>query len=241
VPVSVEEVERALERLFIAAEGASLRREDKKKAREVAALLSELERVKRGGTLVDAAAGHAYVGILAAALGRFARVVAIERDPARGARLQAIAQASSLPVELRAGDVADPALWPEAPDAVVALHACGAASDGVIDAAAQARARWLFVVPCCYAADVRFAARAEAHGEALGLPRAAAVRRRFVESLIDAERTLRLEAAGYEVTALALVAPTVTPHNLLLRARLADEPRRAADARERLARLSCAR
>jgi hypothetical protein len=237
VPIAVEEVERALERLFIAAEGATLRREDKKKAREVAALLSELERVKRGGTLVDAAAGHAYVGILAAALGHFSRVFAIERDPARGARLAAIAKASSLPVELRLGDVGDPALWPDAPDAVVALHACGAASDGVIDAASRARARWLFVVPCCYSEGVPFAARAEAHGEALGLPRAAAVRRRFVESLIDAERTLRLEAAGYEVTALALVAPTVTPHNLLLRARRSDEPTRAEAARARLQRL----
>jgi hypothetical protein len=49
--------------------------------------------------------------------------------------------------------------------------------------------------------------------------------------VIDAERTWRLEAAGYETEVVEFVAPTVTPHNLLWRARLVGESRRMTTAR----------
>jgi hypothetical protein len=72
MPIEVSDVESWLDRLYIAAEGAHLRAEDRKKAVEVAALLEEVRRVLgRGATpavLVDAAAGKAYVGLLAAQL-----------------------------------------------------------------------------------------------------------------------------------------------------------------------------
>ena len=41
----------------------------------------------------------------------------------------------------------------------------------------------------------------------------------------------RLEAAGYETEVVEFVAPTITPHNLLWRARLVREPRRMAAAK----------
>jgi hypothetical protein len=237
--VDLAVVERTLRELFIAVEGAGLRREERKKAVEATALLGELSRLGRDRLLVDAAAGKAYVGFLAAELLGFERVAVIERDAARiracregAARLRARAA-----VELREGDVGDPTAWPEDPGAVVALHACGAASDRVIDAATGAGARWIFLVPCCYGAGVPFVAAAESQAERLGIPRQAEVRRRFVQSLIDAERALRLEAAGYETTVVPFVPPTITPHNLLFRARRAGEPGRMRAAAERLARL----
>jgi hypothetical protein len=49
--------------------------------------------------------------------------------------------------------------------------------------------------------------------------------------MVDAERTWRLEAAGYETEVVEFVAPTITPHNLLWRARLVREPRRMAAAK----------
>jgi short-subunit dehydrogenase involved in D-alanine esterification of teichoic acids len=55
--------------------------------------------------------------------------------------------------------------------------------------------------------------------------------------MVDAERTLRLEAAGYETEVVELVPPTVTPHNLVWRARRVGEPGRMARAAEALARL----
>ncbi|WP_044252584.1 methyltransferase, partial [Chondromyces apiculatus] len=135
------------------------------------------------------------------------------------------------------GDVADLTLWPSDPDLVVALHACGPASDRILDLAVARRARWLFLVPCCYAGAVPFSPTAEARADALGVPRHAEVRRRLITGLIDAERTLRLEAAGYETTVVPFVPPTVTPHNLLWRARRVAEPRRMAEAASRLAKL----
>ena len=61
--------------------------------------------------------------------------------------------------------------------------------------------------------------------------------RRFAQALIDAERTLRLEERGYDVDVVEFVGPTVTPHNLLWRARRSGEPRRMAEAAERRRRL----
>ncbi|HXU74847.1 MAG TPA: methyltransferase [Polyangia bacterium] len=233
-------VEAALHRLFIAAEGTSLRREDLKKARETAALLDHLARIGRPDRLVvDAAAGKAYVGLLAAELCGFARVHVIERDPRRADLCRQAVARLSRPAEVRIveGDVADRAAWPDAPDVVVGLHACGSASDAILDAAVAVAARWLLVVPCCYAQAVAFSPTAEAHADALGVPRHAEVRRRVVMSLIDAERTLRLEAAGWETTVAALVPPTVTPHNLMWRARRMREPGRMQQAAAQLARL----
>ncbi len=261
--IEAETVERVLHALFIAVAGTTLRREDRKKAVEVAAFLEALRpHVGKGRLLVDAAAGKAYVAILAAALVGAERLHVIERDAARADacrmafdRLPAwlaapetapeataaasveTAPKSAAELHVVVGDVADRASWPARPDVVAALHACGAASDAILDAAVAAEARWLLLVPCCYARAVPFAPVAEAAAERLGLPRQAEVRRRFVMSLIDAERTLRLEAAGYETTVLPLVPPTVTPHNLVWRARRVHEPRRMAEAAARLARL----
>jgi uncharacterized membrane protein YhiD involved in acid resistance len=57
---------------------------------------------------------------------------------------------------------------------------------------------------------------------------------------VDAERTWRLEAAGFETEVVELVGATVTPHNLLWRARKVGEPGRIAAAQQSLARIqSC--
>jgi len=238
-------VEATLRDLFIAAEGAGLRDEDRKKARELVPLLAEVARAlgarSRPRLVVDAASGKSYVGLLAAALlpaGDALRVVAIEREPrhARAARDAAARLGVGGRFELTEADVGDPAAWPEAPDLVVALHACGPASDAIIARATAARARRLLLVPCCLSDAVEAMTRARAAAARLALPEQAEVRRRFYQALVDAERTLRLEAAGYAVEVVALVPPTVTPHNLLWRARRVDEPERQQRAEADLAR-----
>ncbi len=221
--------------MFIDAAGTSLRKEDLKKAVEVAAFLNELARLNRAGPLVDVAAGKAYLGLLAVELLGFEHLVVIERE---GKRLEDCRHAMTkltraARIELGHGDVADPALWPASPGVVTALHACGPASDAIIDAAIARDAKWLLLVPCCYSAAIPFWSVAQAHAERLGVPRQAEVQTRFVHALIDAERTLRLEAAGWETTVVPFVAPTVTPHNLLFRARRVMEPRRMGQAVEK--------
>jgi hypothetical protein len=228
------DVEGTLQRLYLGEHG--LRKEDLKKAREIAALLPEIERIGTRGLIVDAAAGHAYVGLLAVELLGADEVVVLERDPARVARSREAAARLSRParVEVRQAEVHERSCYSMEPHLVVALHACGQASDDVIDAAVDVRARWILVVPCCY---LQASPSLEAAADRLGISRQAEVRRRFVQALIDSARTLRLEAAGYEVTVTAFVSPTVTPHNLLWRARRVCEPRRMQQAAEQLARL----
>jgi len=120
---------------------------------------------------------------------------------------------------------------------VAALHACGPAADTIIDPAVSVRARELLLVPCCTSRGVEAAVRAEAQAAPQGIPRHAAVRRRYIQAMVDAERTWRLEAAGYETEVVELVGATVTPHNLLWRARRVGEPTRMEAAGQALARL----
>jgi hypothetical protein len=248
--IGLATVEASLHRLYIAASGTCLRKEDRKKAREIAAFLGEIARVlgkrrRSPVTLVDAAAGKAYVGLLAAELlfeprVQQAHVILIEREAKRAtACRQAIAKlgCSTVHFTVRETDVADGTAWPEAPDLVVALHACGTASDTTLDRAIASRARHVLLVPCCTSAEVPAAALAARRADELGLPRHAEVRRRFIQSIVDAERTLRLEAAGYETTLVPFVPPTVTTANLLWRARRVGEAARMARAAADLRRL----
>jgi len=225
--------------MFIDAPGTGLRREDLKKAVEVAALLEELSRVSREGTLVDVAAGKSYLGLLAVELLGFEKLVVIERNEKRLADVRHAMTKLTRPADISLvhGDVSDRAVWPTEPHVVTALHACGEASDAVIDAAVANGAKWVLLVPCCYSAKVPAWSTAQAQVERLGLPRHAEVQKKFVQSIIDAERTLRLEAAGWETTVVPFVAPTVTPHNLLFRARRLMEPKRMRDAEQRLVTL----
>jgi threonine dehydrogenase-like Zn-dependent dehydrogenase len=246
------EVERWLDTLYVAAEGASLRREDRRKAREVAAMLGEIERavarVSRRSPvlLVDAAAGKSCVGLLAAKLlleprGRSA-VVTIERDPRRAAASRAALERlrTTVPVDCRVADVADAAAWPREPSIVVALHACGAAADAIIDRTITSQARSLLLVPCCTGRAVTAAVSAAREAGRLGIPHHAPVRRRFIQAWVDAERTWRLEAAGYETEVVELVGATVTPHNLLWRSRLVREPVRTSAAQRARAAMGAA-
>jgi len=248
--VTVADVEHWLDAAYIAADGAGLRDEDRKKAVEVAALLDEVARAvgRRSRqaplVLVDAAAGKSYVGLLAAKLvlepaGVVASVITIEREGRRvaGSRLAAERLASAVHIDCREADVGEESAWPACPSIVTALHACGAAADAIIERSIAARARLLLLVPCCTSRTVHAASRAEARAASLGIPRHAPVRRRFIQAMVDAERTWRLEAAGYETEVVEFVAATVSPHNLLWRSRLVGEPVRMAAAARALERL----
>jgi hypothetical protein len=233
------EVEETIRSLYL--DEGGLRDEDRKKAREVGALLEDLMRVvrRRDRRIVELCAGHAYVSLVGARLAGFSNLWLVEREPARAERCRRIA--AKLPgatVEVRTGEVADLSLWPEEVDVVVALHACGAASDEVIDATIAAKARRLFLVPCCYTRELPAARRAAERADAMRLPSAAPIRTPFIESLVDSERVLRLEAAGYEVELVPFVPKSVTPHNLLFRARRVNEPNKMQRAASELALLA---
>lgn len=229
-PPGLAAVEALLHHAYIGAPGAALRREDRKKALELVGLLEWIVRVlpRRPGrslSIVDAAAGKGYVGLAIGALLLAPRqqtgtIYAIEQVEARLRQIEA-AFSVAAPAGVRligaAASLADRAAWPSArPDLVVALHACGAATDEAIAGAVASSARHVLLAPCCVAADLPATLRATAEAERLGLPRAAELRRPFVETLVLAERVRALEAGGYSVTVPTFVPPTVTPHHRLL-------------------------
>ncbi len=231
-----EQVSQLLHTVFIDAPGTQLRREDLKKVDELTAFLNELARLGTKGPLVDAAAGKSYLGVLAAHLLPIASLTVIERNAQRISDSQHAIERLGLTTRatVQLGDVNELQHWPESAATVVGLHACGAASDAIVDAAIAREATTVLLVPCCYGADISFWSHALTHADRLGLPRSAELRKPFVQSLIMAERVLRLQAAGYDTTVAPLVPPTVTPHHLLIRARRVREPVRMAQARSQL-------
>lgn len=237
-----ETLEKFLHRIAIGGESLRLRDEDRKKARELVGLLPEIGRVLAGRAsplVVDAAAGSGWVGIAMRALVvPDARLVAIEHDAAKAERARLLAVAAGVgPIDVRTADVADASAWPEAPELAVALHACGAASDVVIERAAAAGARTILVAPCCVASTLPLAQIAATRADQIGLPRPGPVRRRFVESFVLGARLLTLESLGYATEAVPFVGETVTPYNVVLRGRRGRDGTRIARAKADLEHL----
>lgn len=235
-------IERFLHDTAIGGAGLRLRDEDRKKARELEGLLPEIARALAGRAaprMVDAACGSGWVGLAALRLLGVPglAVTAIERDEARASRVRALAGPELDAITVIRADVADASAWPAAPDVVVALHACGAASDLVIARAAESGARTILVAPCCVASTLPLAQRAAAKADEMGLPRPGPVRRRFVESFVLGARLLTLESLGYATEAVAFVGETVTPYNVVLRGKRGRDGTRIAHATEELARL----
>lgn len=247
VRIDEEALGRALAHAFSGDPAQRLRPEEARKVRLLPGLLGEALRLLPRGRqtspplVVDAAAGRGPLTLaLAVALGaRPTRFLAIERDPDRLAALEVgFRRVAPYEHELatRSGDVGDASLWPRRARLVVAVHACGDASDLVLRAAVDAGARNVLLLPCCVARTLPAAQRAERIADRLGYPRGQ-LRRRFRDVHTLGERALALEAAGYETEIVAVCPESVSPYNLALRASLVGEPVRARRARERLAEL----
>ena len=114
------------------------------------------------------------------------------------------------------------------PDLVVSLHACDVATDVVLDAAASLSAKVILSTPCCH----RYLDRRIVSPELAFVSRHPKLRGKLAEALTDGLRCLRLEAAGYEVTAAELVDPDDTPKNTVLRAIRRPDPAKMQKARD---------
>ena len=114
------------------------------------------------------------------------------------------------------------------PDLVVSLHACDVATDVVLDTAAALGAKVVLSTPCCH----RYLDRKIRSPELAFVTRHPKLRGKLAEALTDALRCLRLEAAGYEVTAAELVDPDDTPKNTVIRAVLRGDREKMKTAAE---------
>jgi hypothetical protein len=173
------------------------------------AVASRVRRRVRGRPVLDLAAGHGLVAWLLLLLDPTApgaRCVD-RRKPPSAARLEAalVARWPRLAGRVRweqgaRGDLRRVTAHPD--ELVVGVHACGALTDRVLDAALAARAA-VAVLPCCHSGAL---ARRDTAGLEAWMEGSLAV---------DAVRALRLRAAGYRVH-LQTLPEAITPQNRLI-------------------------
>ena len=106
----------------------------------------------------------------------------------------------------------------EAPDVVLALHACDTATDEALARAVGWQAPLVLAAPCCHhdiAAQLRRGTPPPAYSS---LIRDGILRERFADTLTDALRALLLRSRGYRVEVVQFVESRHTPRNTMLRA-----------------------
>ncbi len=96
---------------------------------------------------------------------------------------------------------------------VISLHACDIATDIVLDKAAEWGAEVILSTPCCHHDLNR-----RLNSPALSfVAEHSMLRQKLCDAATDALRLKKLEAKGYDVTALELIDPEETPKNIMLR------------------------
>ena len=161
------------------------------------------------GLLIDVAGGHGLVGTLVALFKSkdFERVII--RDPRRPKAFDEVVSAAVEVAPWVSGRItyeqkkilpSDP--LPRGGAAVVCVHGCKSLTDRIIAAAAEAEARSIALMPCCYPSDAAQAPTALV--QSLGTPLAS-----------DVQRTYDLQMHGYEVRWKA-IPQSITPMNRIL-------------------------
>ena len=96
---------------------------------------------------------------------------------------------------------------------VISLHACDIATDIVLDKASEWGAKVILSTPCCHHDLNR-----RLNSPALAfVAEHSMLRQKLCDAATDALRLKKLEANGYDVTALELIDPEETPKNIMLR------------------------
>jgi SAM-dependent methyltransferase len=106
----------------------------------------------------------------------------------------------------------------QAPEVVLALHACDTATDEALARAVEWQAPLVLAAPCCHhdiAAQLR---RTPTPAPYAMLTRHGILRERFADTLTDALRASLLRLEGYRVDVVQFVESQHTPRNTLLRA-----------------------
>ncbi|MCR1783865.1 SAM-dependent methyltransferase [Nocardioides carbamazepini] len=135
----------------------------------------------------------------------------------------AVAQRLGIEATFVSGTIGEAELE-QAPDVVLALHACDTATDDALARAVGWEAPLVLAAPCCHhdiAAQLR---TAPAPAPYASLVRDGILRERFADTLTDTLRALLLRREGYRVDVMEFVDSRHTPRNTLLRAVRTGQP-----------------
>jgi SAM-dependent methyltransferase len=120
----------------------------------------------------------------------------------------------------------------DAPDVVLALHACDTATDDALARALGWEAPLVLSAPCCHH-DLQTRLAAAPVPEAFRMvTRHGILRERLADTLTDAVRASLLRTAGYQVEVREFVGSEHTPRNTLLRAVRTGDAQTAATGRQ---------
>lgn len=184
--------------------------------------------------VVDLGCGNAYLtfaahGWLSRVRGLPVRVVGVDVKEQSRTHNTAIAEKLGISDEIsfvQAG--IDDVELAEAPDVVLALHACDTATDDALARGVGWGATLLLAAPCCHH-DVSRQLRDGNPPEPYALlVRDGIVRERFADTLTDALRAALLRTRGYRVEVVEFVGSEHTPRNTLIRAVATGTPSPAA-------------
>ncbi len=106
----------------------------------------------------------------------------------------------------------------EAPDLVLALHACDTATDAALARAVAWRAPVVVAAPCCHHDISRQLSAGTTPAPYRLVTRHGILRERWADVLTDALRAALLRLAGYRVEVIEFVDSRHTPRNALIRA-----------------------
>lgn len=125
-------------------------------------------------------------------------------------------------------DVTKDVLYDEKIDMIVSLHACDVATDYALDYAIKHKVKHIFSVPCCQHEINLSIKNPDGNGNDFAqLLKYGLIKERFSAMLTDSIRACVLEDFGYEVDVVEFVGFESTPKNLMIRAVLKKQPRRA--------------
>ncbi len=124
---------------------------------------------------------------------------------------------------------------PRPVDVTLALHACDTATDEAIAKGVQVGAAFILVVPCC---QNQIRGQVKSGHPLAAITEFGPLRYHLANLLTEALRATILRGAGYDVTMDEIVPPTVTPKNLLIRARkIKSTPKRGIEDYQTLQQL----
>jgi SAM-dependent methyltransferase len=183
--------------------------------------------------VVDLGCGNAYLTFAAhrwlaagpVGAGSGVRTVGVDVRPdmvARNTERAARLDLAGLGFEVGTIVASDP-LDGQAPDLVLALHACDTATDEALARAVRWGAPLVLAAPCCHHDVQRQIAENRAQGHPAPEPYTALVRHpilreRFADVLTDTLRSLLLRMLGYRVDVVEFVDSKHTPRNAMIRA-----------------------
>ena len=143
----------------------------------------------------------------------------------------AVARDLGVDAEFVAGTISDVQLA-QAPDVVLALHACDTATDDALARAVEWEAPLVLAAPCCHhdiAAQLR---KAPTPAPYAMLTRHGILRERLADTLTDALRASLMRLSGYRVDVVQFVESQHTPRNTMLRAVRTGAPVKGGSVRK---------